>query len=79
MKFDMHCHTQEGSLDGKIPVAEYIRLLKAKGFGGMLVTDHDSYNGFRAYRDRHADAFKDFVVLKGIEYDTREETGDEKD
>lgn len=34
MKFDMHCHTQEGSLDGKIPVAEYIRLLKAKGFGG---------------------------------------------
>ncbi len=70
MKFDMHCHTQEGSLDGKIPVAEYIRLLKAKGFGGMLVTDHDSYNGFRTYRDRHADAFKDFVVLKGIEYDT---------
>ena len=22
MKFDMHCHTQEGSLDGKIPVAD---------------------------------------------------------
>ena len=70
VKFDMHCHTKEGSLDGKVEIAEYIKLLKSQGFGGMLVTDHDSYNGFRYYRDNLKDKLKDFVVLKGIEYDT---------
>jgi hypothetical protein len=70
MKFDMHCHTKEGSIDGKIPISEYIELLKSMGFDGMLVTDHDSYNGFRKYRDFIKDGLKDFVVLKGIEYDT---------
>lgn len=70
MKLDMHCHTKEGSLDGKIPIIEYIEILKSKGFQGMLVTDHDSYNGFRKYRDQLKDKIGDFVVLKGIEYDT---------
>jgi hypothetical protein len=70
MKFDMHCHTKEGSIDGKIPVAEYIELLKADGYDGMLITDHDSYNGYRAYRDHIKKNLKDFTVLKGIEYDT---------
>lgn len=70
MRFDMHCHTKEGSMDGKIPISEYIQILKAKGFHGMLVTDHDSYNGFRAYRDHFKEQYPDFVVLKGIEYDT---------
>ncbi len=70
MKFDMHCHTMEGSIDGKIPVFDYMKTLKDKGFDGMLVTDHNSYNGFRKYRDAHKDMLSDFVVLKGIEYDT---------
>ena len=47
MKFDMHCHTKEGSMDGKVMIEEYIRTLKRKGFGGMLVSDHDSYDGYR--------------------------------
>ena len=70
MRFDFHCHTKEGSLDGKIAIAEYIEILKNKGFQGMLVTDHDSYNGYRKYRDTIKKDLKDFVVLKGIEYDT---------
>lgn len=70
MKFDMHCHTQEGSLDGKIPISEYIHLLKENNFDGMLVTDHNSYDGFRQFRDHIKEHLKDFVVLKGIEYDT---------
>ncbi len=70
MKLDMHCHTKEGSLDGKIPISEYIQILKSKGFQGMLVTDHDSYNGYREYRDHLKNETDDFVVLKGIEYDT---------
>ena len=70
MKFDMHCHTKEGSIDGKISIADYIRILKDKGFDGMIVTDHNSYNGFRHYKNNLKQKINDFVVLKGIEYDT---------
>lgn len=71
MKFDMHCHTKEGSIDGQIPIEETIRLLKAKGYDGMLITDHNSYGAYRYWKKnikgiRHTD----FIVLKGIEYDT---------
>lgn len=77
MKFDMHCHTKEGSMDGKVPVTQFVEVLKEKGFDGMLVSDHNSYNGYRAWK-RHmkmVDAAQDgnkeeFIVLKGIEYDT---------
>lgn len=71
MKFDMHCHTKEGSMDARVPIEEYISILKRRGFDGMLISDHNSYKGFRAWekqkkRSRH----QNFVVLKGIEYDT---------
>ena len=71
VKFDMHCHTKEGSLDGKVEIEEYIRILKEKGYQGMLVSDHNSYNGYRYWRDHiKGKKYTDFVVLKGIEYDT---------
>jgi len=72
MKFDMHCHTKEGSIDSHIPVEEYARILKSKGFGGMLVTDHDSYKGWRYWKEHRATMPRDFVVLMGIEYDTKD-------
>lgn len=73
MKIDMHCHVKEGSIDSRVSVDEYITLLKKKGFQGMVITDHNTYNGYRYWKDhikgkRHTD----FVVLKGIEYDTRD-------
>ena len=49
MKFDMHCHTKEGSMDGKVMIEEYIRVLKQKGFGGMLATG----NGEIQLKGRH--------------------------
>lgn len=71
MKFDMHCHTREGSMDAKVPIDEFISILKEKGFDGMLVSDHNSYKGYRQWRDRiKGKKHQDFVVLKGIEYDT---------
>lgn len=71
MKFDMHCHTKEGSLDGKVPVEEFIATLERKGYDGMLISDHDTYNGYREWaKNLKGRKFKDFVVLKGIEYDT---------
>lgn len=67
----MHCHTKEGSLDGKVPIEEFIFNLKKKGFDGMLVSDHNSYNGYRSWKKNLKDRkFRDFIVLKGIEYDT---------
>lgn len=72
MKFDMHCHTKVGSIDSKIPIEKYIQLLKEKGFDGMLVTDHDSYKGYNYWKDNCGNMPDDFIVLKGIEYDTKD-------
>ena len=69
MKLDMHCHTREGSPDSKVSLLENIDLLKQKGYHGMLVSDHDSYKAYRYY-DKLSCKPRDFVVLKGIEYDT---------
>ncbi len=69
MKLDMHCHTKEGSPDCKFELLENIRLLKEKGFHGMLITDHDSYKAYRYYK-KLSEKPQEFVVLKGIEYDT---------
>lgn len=68
----MHCHTRKGSLDSKIDIQDYVRILKQKGFQGMLVTDHNSYNGYRNWVKlrREKKIRTDFVVLKGVEYDT---------
>lgn len=74
MKIDMHCHVKEGSVDSRVGIAEYIKILKQQGFQGMLVTDHDTYEGYRYWREnlQEDDELKDFVVLKGIEYDTKD-------
>lgn len=71
VKFDMHCHTAEGSVDAKVNIEDYIKILRSKGFGGMLVTDHDSYGGYEAYVNS-GKKYDDFVVLRGIEYDSLE-------
>lgn len=73
MRFDMHCHIKNGSLDSRVAIDDYIRLLKAQGFHGMLITDHNTYRGYRNYLKRYVQPdfeHKDFVVLRGIEYDT---------
>lgn len=72
MKFDMHCHTKEGSIDAKVGVQAYVDRLISKGFDGMLVTDHNSYNGYRKWEnmEKTSERKRPFVVLKGIEYDT---------
>lgn len=72
MKIDMHCHTKEGSIDSRIPLEEYIQILSSRGFGGMVITDHDTYNGYRHWKKTlKGKKYTDFRVFKGIEYDTR--------
>ena len=39
----------------------------------MVITDHDTYNGYRYWKENiKGKKHTDFVVLKGIEYDTRD-------
>lgn len=73
MKLDMHCHTKEGSLDGKITLYDTILSLREKGYQGMLITDHNSYKAYRHYEKNIKKQYlelENFTVLKGIEYDT---------
>lgn len=73
MKIDMHCHVREGSIDCSVTLDEYITILKSKGFQGMVITDHNTYKGYRYWKEHMKDKkHTDFVVLKGIEYDTRD-------
>ena len=73
MKFDMHCHTKGGSIDSSVSVERYIELLSAQGFDGMLITDHDSYKGYRKWlKSGKESKGGDFRVLAGIEYDTKD-------
>ena len=66
MKIDMHCHVREGSVDSRVSLDEYITTLKEKGFDGMLITDHDTYHGYRHWKyHMKGKVHEDFVVLKG--------------
>lgn len=62
----MHCHTSEGSPDAFVSICTTINLLKLKGYNGMLVTDHNSYMGYKSLKEKP----DDFKVLRGIEYDS---------
>ncbi len=71
MKMDMHCHVQEGSVDSGVTIDAYIRKLKSEGFDGMMIADHDTYNGYRYWKENmEGKVHQDFVVLRSIEYDT---------
>lgn len=71
MKIDMHCHIQEGSMDGQVSLVKYIDKLISLGFGGMVITDHGTYSGYNYWRNNIRGRFHpDFKVFRGMEYDT---------
>ena len=73
MKFDLHCHTKEGSFDSRVPVEEYARRFKQLGYDGFMIADHNSWRGCKAW-DAVCDdpAYRNFTVIRGIEYDTKD-------
>lgn len=77
MKYDMHCHCKEGSIDATLGIIPHAMMLKLRGYSGMVITDHDSYKGFNYYDimrkcGKLSRVLEDFHVFKGIEYDTRD-------
>lgn len=67
MKMETHLHTKEGSPDGIVSSEKTIEILIEKGYDGMIVTDHNSYKG---YESIDKSKYENFVILKGVEYDT---------
>ena len=81
--YELHCHTSEVSGCGRIEAAEIVRILKNKGYSGVVITDHLTPNGFsneplddwRKFVDRFLDGYKkaktasseDFQVFLGAE------------
>lgn len=73
MKFDMHCHTREGSLDSRITVETFARQFRILGYDGFMIADHNSYRGCKAWdRMSRNHEFGDMVVIRGLEYDTKD-------
>jgi hypothetical protein len=63
MKFDLHIHTKY-SPDGRNSVRDVIDILKAKGFSGAAITDHNSPEGGREALELDRE---DFIIVPGIE------------
>ncbi len=73
MKFDLHCHTREGSLDSKVSILKYISEYKKLGYDGFMICDHNTFNGCKAWDEiREWPELRDFTVIRGIEYDTKD-------
>lgn len=73
MKFDLHCHTKEGSIDSKVSVKEYAEKFMEIGYDGFMISDHNSYKGCRAWDAIKNDPkYENFSVIRGIEYDTKD-------
>ncbi|MDO4834187.1 MAG: CehA/McbA family metallohydrolase [Bacillota bacterium] len=73
MRFDMHCHTKEGSIDSKVSVRSFADSFLKLGYDGFMISDHNSYRGCREW-DAIADEpqYRNLTVIRGIEYDTKD-------
>lgn len=73
MKFDLHCHTKEGSLDSRVSILKYISEYRKLGYDGFMITDHNSYRGCKAYDEISSwPELEEFTVIRGMEYDTKD-------
>jgi predicted metal-dependent phosphoesterase TrpH len=65
---DMHVHTNVGSYDSNLSPVELIRLGKASGLDGVVVTEHD--RGWDRHLARQLAREHDFLILCGMEVST---------
>ena len=77
MKFDLHCHTKEGSLDSKVSILKYISEYRKLGYDGFMISDHNTYKGCKAWDKIKSmpelqEDLANFTVIRGIEYDTKD-------
>jgi len=65
LKIEMHCHTKEVSPCADVPAERVIEELIKKGFDGVLITDHESIDGWRKVSKKK---YENFVILRGFEF-----------
>ncbi len=70
MILDMHVHTRFS--DGKMSVKDVVSVAIKKGFGGVVVTDHDTLSGSLALMRHVKERGVELVTFPGIEVSTRE-------
>lgn len=78
---DLHCHTLDHSYDGQISASEICRTLLAKGFHGLVLTDHNYVWPAEELEELHEEAGlpESFLLLSGQEVRTASDgivTGD---
>jgi predicted metal-dependent phosphoesterase TrpH len=67
MKLDLHVHTLF-SADGSVEPVEYLKCARKIGLNGFAITDHNEISGAaKAFKLAKDKAFKDLVVIRGIE------------
>ena len=77
MKFDLHCHTREGSLYSRVSILKYISEYRKLGYDGFMIADHNTYKGCKAWDELRKlpeleEELADFTVIRGLEYDTKD-------
>ena len=73
MKFDLHCHTKEGSFDSKVPLSEYVSKYRMLGYDRFMIADHNSWRACKKWAYlRDLPENDGMVVICGIEYDTKD-------
>ena len=64
---DAHVHTNS-SPDSSLTIKQLLEEMQTKGLNAVAVTDHDTMEGFR--RVKHSSAFRDILVIPGVEIST---------
>lgn len=70
--FEIHCHTSESSICGKVDAKDVVKIHKNAGFEGICITDH--YNDYH-YRDRFDKNPENFLYGYRIAREYGEEIG----
>ena len=70
MRFDIHTHTEEYSMDSQLPLRQILLSAKEIGLGGVCITDHET----QALYPKAEALSKEFelLVIVGMEYTCRE-------
>ena len=70
--FDLHCHTQEHSYDGRLSAVELLRGSVEAGFSGVVITDHNTMWPAAELSElrREAGVPEDFFLASGQEVRT---------
>lgn len=69
-KYDCYTHCKEGTLMATESILDLLNTLDGNMFDGLILTDTNSYKGYKFYDENMRHMFSYMGIIKGIEYDT---------